>query len=152
MWLCFYICWYYYDNSDKYRVNTNYMRVWPLIVSLLAAVGIAVFFELASLFLAAAQEDQATGETFEKAEYAATTNVATDGGENVGVGCTTSLEYRIGRPKAEDFSVGFTDSERPAIFCCGPVPLVENVKAEARRRNGLFGFTGVAFYEEPFEM
>ena len=148
MWVCFYICWYYYDNYTKYRINANYMRIWPLIVSLMSAVGIAIFFEGASLLVAAHKQKSGTAPTERTIESTYVAAIV-EGGDTVG---STSLEYRTGRPKSEDFSVGFDDAERPAIFCCGPVPLVENVKKEARIRNGIFGFTGVAVYEEPFEM
>ena len=120
------------------------MRVWPLIVSLLSAVGIAMFFEGLSL-LVALHSPNPPEATSVSAEYAA----ALETEHNAG---STSLEYRAGRPKSEDFSVDFNDAERPAIFCCGPVALVDSVKKEARLRNSTFGFTGVAFYEEPFEM
>ena len=149
MWVSFYICWYYYDNYTSYRINANYMRIWPLIVSLMSTVGIAIFFEGGSLLVAAHKQKSGSTPVERTVESTAYAAAVVEGGDTVGC---SSLEYRTGRPKSEDFSVGFDDAERPAIFCCGPVPLVENVKKEARIHNGIFGFIGVAVYEEPFEM
>ena len=143
MWLFFYIIWYYYDVYD-FVVHENLARTWGLAVCFLSAIGLGIFFEGSALVAARKLAANASPQkSFETAEYAPT--------ETLEVGSPT-FEYRAGRPNVQELFRGASESEYPAIFMCGPVAMTAMVKGEARKRNSIFGFTGMSLYEEPFEM
>jgi predicted ferric reductase len=57
-----------------------------------------------------------------------------------------------GRPSAEEILKDAQLASAPGVFMCGPGPLIQKVKVEARKENSVFGLTRYALYEDVFEM
>ena len=62
------------------------------------------------------------------------------------------FELHHGRPGPEDVFVDARRANAPGIFLCGPAPMVQMVRQEARQENSYFGLTRYVLYEESFEM
>ncbi|KAL7558547.1 hypothetical protein ACA910_015749 [Epithemia clementina (nom. ined.)] len=145
IWLYFFIIWYYYEVHE-FTAHENLTRIWSLVVCLLSAIGLGIFFEGSALVAARRKllTNPSLKKTFETSEYNPEEELVEEG--------TPTLNFRIGRPNFEEVFQESNENEYPAIFMCGPMAMTDMVKNEAQKHNSLFGFTGICIYEEPFEM
>jgi predicted ferric reductase len=66
---------------------------------------------------------------------------------------SSTIKYNVGRPSPDDLLADASRASAPGIFVCGPVGMVQSLRAATAVENKPFGLlTRYAIYEESFEM
>ena len=153
VWLGFHFLFYPYDYAPTFRDLSEETYITMLVISFFFGMGIVI--ELIVLICRKhwpapkgsdiaiisssdimAKEEQFEGKDVEKSVH-----------------YTNAIIYNVGRPSSEDFLADASRASAPGIFVCGPVGMVQTLRAAAARENSPLGLlTRYAIYEESFEM
>ena len=153
VWLGFHFLFYPYDYAPTFRDLSEETYITMLVISFFFGMGIVI--ELIVLICRKhwpapkgsdiaiisssdimAKEEQFEGKDVEKSVH-----------------YTNAIIYNVGRPSSEDFLADASRASAPGIFVCGPVGMVQTLRAAAAVENSPFGLlTRYAIYEESFEM
>ena len=153
VWLGFHFLFYPFDYVPTFRDLSEETYITMLVIMFFFGVGVVI--EASVLIFRKHWPAPQNGDIsvvsssqFSTKEEGSETIVAEQTGK-----CANTIIYNVGRPNAEDFLADASRASAPGIFVCGPVGMVQTLRAAAAVENSPFGLlTRYAIYEESFEM
>jgi predicted ferric reductase len=147
VWLGFHFLFYPYDYAPSFRDLSEETYITILVILFFFGVGCVI--ELSVLIFrkhwpAPKSSDIAVVSSSKK---------ELDMDMEKSVKFSSTIKYNVGRPSPDDLLADASRASAPGIFVCGPVGMVQSLRAAAAIENSPFGLlTRYAIYEESFEM
>jgi predicted ferric reductase len=153
VWLGFHFMFFPFDNANSYLDKSEHTYITMLVVAFFFAVGCIIencVLLLRKHWPAPRYDDfdlVSTKQISSKEEQFVTGDI-----ETIAV-TSTMIQFYVERPSADDMLADAKLATAPGIFVCGPVGMVQLLRAAASGENSSFGLlTRYAIYEESFEM
>jgi predicted ferric reductase len=153
VWLGFHFLFYPYDYAPTFRDLSEETYIAMLVIAFFLGAGIVVEI-IAFLFrkhLPAPKQDDIVLAAFSEMSSKQDQQNSIDNESTAKY--SDSIMCKVGRPNADDLLADATQATAPGIFVCGPISLVQTLRAAAGIENSPFRLlTRYAIYEESFEM
>ncbi len=157
VWLGFHFLFYPYDYANTFRDLSEETYITMLVIAFFFGVGIVV--EVCAWLFRKHWPAGKSGDISVDSSPPISSKEgpcdcdAIDAEETDQFSDIDTIVYHIGRPSSEDLLADASRATAPGIFVCGPIGMVQTLRAATGLENSALGLlTRYAVYEESFEL